>query len=273
MPNLRILYQNHADTAGIFSTSEVGALKTENLKNDRKSSVHRCDGNLVQIYMSWPAPVSIGAVSLPACNLEAGANVNVRLYTGAGWTTQILDLSRQVGYAPGLVGVAPGARSANHFALGGETRHTVWLGQNYTGILGCIIFLQDVANTSGFLDSSRLVVSPYWEAPKNPGYGGSAGVVDTSKAERTDSGDVCISRGAVYRTMSLKLDEFPEANRAELLRIVTSAAGKNLLYSLFPENASASLEHDHTIYGRRASGAFSMDFYNSYSTPLEIEGW
>lgn len=35
----------------------------------------------------------------------------------------------------------------------------------------------------------------------------------------------------------------------------------------------ASAEHDHMIYGRRASGAFRFDYFDGFSLPIEIEGW
>lgn len=35
----------------------------------------------------------------------------------------------------------------------------------------------------------------------------------------------------------------------------------------------ASAEQDHMIYGKRASAPFSFDYFNSFSTRVEVEGW
>ena len=38
-------------------------------------------------------------------------------------------------------------------------------------------------------------------------------------------------------------------------------------------SGDASAEQDHMIYGKRANGAFSFDYFNGFSLPIEIEGW
>ena len=48
---------------------------------------------------------------------------------------------------------------------------------------------------------------------------------------------------------------------------------KPLMFSLFPENADPLIEQDHMIYGRVANlEAVAIPYYETYSTPFEIEG-
>jgi hypothetical protein len=74
--------------------------------------------------------------------------------------------------------------------------------------------------------------------------------------------------------MSLDLDWLTEAKRAELAKIFRSVGSHTSLFiSLFPGDSSPSAEQDHMIYGKRSASAFALDFYDAYSTRIEIEGW
>lgn len=89
MPNLRIIYDNIADTATITATSTSGSLSTSNLKKDIKGLVHRSIGNSVTYTLVWASARTIGGVALPATNLSATATIEVRLYSNSAATSLI----------------------------------------------------------------------------------------------------------------------------------------------------------------------------------------
>jgi hypothetical protein len=150
----------------------------------------------------------------------------------------------------------------------------VWLPVQPENIKRCVISLVDTDNLSGHIDCSRVIVGPYYEAERNPSYGGSIGTTDMTKTLRTDSGDSVVNRGAMYQTMSLSMADMSEEGRAALAKILRSAGSyKNLFFSLLPENENASAEQDFMIYGKRANGPFTFDYFNGFSTRFEIEGW
>ncbi len=275
MPNLRVIYLNAADSSTLSASTTAGSLAASLMLNDRKVSAHRSTGTSAVYTLTWATDQAVGAVALPATNLTSTATIRVQLYSDTAGSTQIADSGTKVAAGASNLGLhGKTSITASDFAFGGATKAAVWFTTQPTNVRRVVITLTDASNPAGFIDCSRIVAGPYWEAVKNPGYGGAAGVSDLTKVDRTESGDLVISRGPMFQTMSLKLDELSETKRAEFFKIVRSAGSyKNLFFSLLPDNASGSAEQDHMIYGRRANSAFAMDYYGAYSTQLEIEGW
>ena len=276
MPNLRILYNNALPGATLTASTTSGALAASNLLTDVKAAVHRSTGTSVTYTMTWSAAQTVGAVALPATNLTSASTISVQLYSDAAATTRIAD-SGTVSACPssqlGMFGWGS-AIDANAFAHGGASKTAVWFATQYSTVRCCIVTLTDASNPAGYIDCARLVIGPYWEAPYNPKYGATAGSIDLTKSDRSQAGDLLIVRGAQYQTMSLDLALLNEVKRAELAKIIRSVGSHtNLFISLLPGHAEASAEQDHMIYGRRSSGVFTFDFFNAFSTRLEIEGW
>lgn len=275
MPNLRIIHDNAAHrVSALTASTTAGALTASNLLTDVKTQVHRSTDTSVTYTATWTNLESLGGLALPATNLTSAATIRVRLYSDSAGTTLIAD-SGTISACPsahlGLHGWS-GVINANAFPYGGASKVAVWFNSHWNA-RRCVVDLVDTSNPAGYIDCARLVVGPYWEAPINPKYGASAGVVDTTEASRSEAGDQLVVRGAVYERMALELADLKETHRPQLAKILrSSGAFRNMFFSLLP-GAGAALEQDHMIYGRRPSSPFRMDFYDSYSTSMEIEGW
>lgn len=277
MPNIRILYDNVVATAALTASTTAGALAASNLLTDVKSAVHRSTGTSVIYTMTWSTVQTVGAVALPATNLTASATIRVQLYSDTSGAALIADSGTMAACPSPMLGLFGWGSSinANAFAHGGASKAAVWFSTQLSTVRRCVITLTDTGNPAGYIDCARLVVGPYWEAIYNPNYGVTAGSIDMTTVERSQSGDQLTVRGAQYQTMSLDLAWLDEVNRAELAKIIRSAGGHtNLFISLLPGDENASAEQDHMIYGKRStSGVFTFDFYNAFSTRVEMEGW
>ena len=276
MPNLRILYDNVIAKAALTASTTAGALAASNLLTDVKSAVHRSTGTSVTYTMTWSAVQTVGAVALPATNLTSTATIRVQLYSDTAGVTQIADSGTVSACPSGQLGLFGWGSSinANAFAHGGASKTAVWFSTQLSTVLRCVITLTDTGNPAGYIDCARLVLGPYWEAPYNPKYGAAAGTQDLTKVDRSDGGDQLTVRGPQYQTMSLDLALLTEAKRAELAKIIRSVGSHTSVFlSLLPGNAAASAEQDHMIYGKRTNSPFTFDFFNSYSTKIEVEGW
>lgn len=275
MPNLRILHDNALSrTATLTANTTSGSLVAANMQTEVKTAVHRTTGTTAAYTMTWTNLESIGGVALPATNLTSSATIRVRLYSDTVGTTQIADsgtISACPSNALGLHGWT-GAINANAFPYGGASKVAVWFSTHYNA-RRCVIDVVDTTNPAGYIDCARVVVGPYWEAPVNAKYGVTSSPVDMSSTSRSESGDQFTRRGAMYETLSLSLQELPEASRSTLLKILRSVGSyRNIFVSLLP-GAGAQVEQDYMIYGKRSSSPISYDFFNTFSNQLEIEGW
>lgn len=276
MPNLRIIHDNAADRAtSLAASTTAGTLVAANMQNDRKGRVHRSTGTSVTYTLTWTDGESIGAAGLPATNLTADATVRMRLYSDVAGLTQIAD--------SGVVYACPGQAlglwdwtqplNANAFAYGGASKSAVWFADHYFA-RRCVIDLVDAGNPAGYIDCARLVIGAWWSPQYNAPYGWQVSSEDSSRSNRTHAGDNPSDRGFQVDKMSLDLKHMKEADRARLMQIVRNiGASRNVFLSLLPANASPVAEQDHMIYGKRANAGLSIDFFNAYSSRLELEGW
>jgi hypothetical protein len=275
MPNLRVIYDNVADGCTVTASSTAGALVAANMLADSKTAVHRSVGFSVTYSMVWAAYQSVGAVALPATNLTKDATVRVRVYSGSTEGTLLVDSGVVGACASKTLGLHGWGYpvNANAFPFGGASKTAVWLPRQPANVRRCVVDIFDTSNPAGYIDCARIVAGPYWEALHNPDYGVTSGTADLSKVQRYDSGDTAALRGACYQTMALSLADIPATQRAELNKILRSAGShKNLFISLLP-GIGGDTEQDHMIYGKRASSPFTFDFFNSFSTRIEVEGW
>lgn len=275
MSNLRIIYDNVANSSTLSASTTAGSLVAANMLNDSKVVVHRSTGPSVVYTMTWASAQTVGAVALPATNLTSAATIRVQLYSDTAGTTQIADSGTVAACPSSTLGLHGwGANiDANAFAFGGSSKSAVWMATQHSTVRRCVITLSDATNPAGFIDCSRIVLGPYWESERNPGYGAQAGVQDMSRTQRTEAGDALVVRGAQYQTMSLSLADMTETSRAAFTKIVRSAGSyKNLFISLLP-GVGSTAEQDHMIYGKRSNGGFTFDYFNGFSTRVEIEGW
>jgi hypothetical protein len=163
--------------------------------------------------------------------------------------------------------------NVNAFAFGGMTKSALWF-DNQVGWCAARSSRSPTGNDAGYIDTARIGMGTYWEAPYNPDSVDSM-IVDTTQNVRNDAGDNMSDRGTQHDHMTLSLRGLSTTDRATLMRIARHN-GKflPLFISVFPENDDPVLEQDHMIYGKFSIDAgVPEDFYLNYLHKREVEGW
>ena len=267
--NLRIIYNNVADSAtSIVASSTAGTTTTANLKKDTKALVWRSVGTTATLTVTLPTAQIVGGVILPFCNLSSTATVRVQLNTGLD-TGNVLAAPYQTlgafdwGFVP--LGV-------NYYTQGGYTYGRVWFAATSATII--TITITDTANTSGYIELSRLVVGSYWSPKYNTGYGMSVVSNDTSNSNRTESGDLVGNLGVRFSSMKFDLNWLTPSDRLQLTTLLRkTGTNKPLFISLFPNNSEEwSKEQMYQVYGKLPQTSdVSHPMFGIYSSQIEIE--
>lgn len=274
MQNLKIIFDNVADSATVTASSTSASLVASNMQSDIKSKVHRSTGLSVTYTLTWTKDVSIGGVALPATNLSGDSTVRIRLYNAAN---AVIADSATVPAAPGLnLGLWNWSQpiNANTFAYGGVAKVSHFF-ENHYQARKCVIDLVDTAaNLAGYIDCSRLVVGAYWSPSINADWGASVSIVDTSTTERSEAGDLISDRGILHDRLTFDLGALKEVDRANLMLLIRkSGTARNIFINLLPGDESSIAEQDFMIYGKRANSNVRYDFVNRFSSSFEVEGW
>jgi hypothetical protein len=276
MPNLRIIHDNAADRATtLAASSTAGAYAVSRVQNDYKGQWHRSTDTSVTYTLTWDDGEQIGGLGLPASNLSADATARVRLYSDVAGANLIAD--------SGAVYACPGEElglwnwsqpiNGNAFAYGGLAKSAVWFEEQYFA-KRCVIDLVDALNPAGYIDCARLVLGPYWQPQNNHDYGFVITAVDTSEAQRNDAGDNLSDAGTAHDELTFDLKYMPEADRAELMRILRRVGtSRNIFVSLLPNFSSPVAEQDHMGYFKRDNEGVTGEFYRSYSNRWTLKGW
>lgn len=274
MPNLRIIYDNAADRAVLAASSQAGALGPVNLQREGKHDVLRSIGLALTITAIWPTYEIVGCVALPFCNLTPTATIRVRGYVEPDDNVPDFDTGAVPACEYASVGMWDwGALplGVNAFSYGGGTYARCWF--QMVDVKKLIIELDDPDNPAGYIEAARLVTGPYWSPEVNASYGAGVTSVDTSTLNRDGAGGQTVARGAMYRKLSLALDNMTPLDRAEVWRIVRgNGLSRPLLVSLYPDDEDGQLEQAHQVYGRLASNAaITTPYYQAYATNIDIE--
>lgn len=275
MANLRVVYENAADSATLSASTTAGSLAASNLLTDIKSEVWRSTGPTATLTATWAAGELVGMVAFPFCSLSSGATIRVRAYTNMADATPVLDTGVQMAAeAPpfDVWGWGSEPLGVNAYAYGGAAYGCVWL-NTIVAVKKIVIDIDDSSNPLGYIECSRLVTGSYWEPVYNAEYGVEVGAGDLSKHERSDAGDLRTDRGAIYKTMSLDLNYMPAADRNAMWRILRGNGMSRPVYlSLVPKAQDAFEEQMFQIYGKLSrTSAMKYQFMNQYSSTLEIE--
>lgn len=273
---LRVVYDNAADRSTL-SVTGAPQLPVGNLLTNNKNETYRSAATVLSVTFTatWFSPEAIGCVALAFCNLSATATMRVRLYSDMACTTQLLDSGTVLcsqGAGSKVVGLSA-SQSASAYSYGGGTNGTVWV-QKTSGVYGIKIDLNDSANLQGYLEAARLVLGDYFSPMYQAEYGATLALEDTTANFRTDAGNLLSDVGTRNKKLSLTLSFMMPTDRAALWDLV-KYVGKSqpVFLSLFPGNADAKLESNHTIYGKFTSvSVIAASQYNIYSAPLELEG-
>lgn len=279
-PRMRVVYQNVADLAQVQASTAYAAFPAENLLNDTKSKPHRSTGPRVVYTLTWPAGQYVGCVALPATNLTSGATIRVKLFSDEEGTVLLGDSGTLQASPSQTSGIHGWGRPIDYtaFSQGGASKVAVWFRRQRANVRSCTVTVEDPFNPAGFIDCSRLVVGPFWEADRNPGYGAQAGTVDSCRTQRGASGDLWAAMGAQAEEMSVSLTDMGEASRATLWKVLRSAARfRNVFISLFPDYegtlAAQALSNSGPlapVVGRYVSDGYVAPGYVQGPAPDEI---
>lgn len=268
--NLRVIYKNLADSAtSITSTpSAYGVTSTDNLKKDTKYLVCRTEGKTVTFVVTLSTSSIVGGVILPFCNLTGSATINVTLDTG--YTTGPILACPYTNLGVWDWGALP--LGTNAYSYGGGTYARVWFPQTSCSTL--TITITDTANTSNYLEFSRLVVGAYWSPKYNTSFGMTSGTTDLSTNTRLESGDLSSNNGVKFNTITFDLKWLDPTDRSQLTSIFKSnGITKPLLISLFPDSSEDwAKEQTYQIYGKLPQiSNITHTLFGIYSSQIEIE--
>lgn len=275
MANLRIIYDNAIDRATLSASSTAGSLAVSNLLTDIKSAVWRATGISATLTATWSAAEIVSGVVLPFTNLTPAATIRVRGYTNIADATPAFDTGTIAACAATTIGPwgwASGTVGANSFAYGGGAYARAWIGAP-AAVKKITIDLVDAANPAGYVEAGRLVAGAYWSPVWNFDYGTSVTMVDSSKQQRSDAGDLLTDIGTRHRKQNLSLSTMPEADRAALWDIARgNGLARPMLISGYPNDASPHLEQTHQIYCKLTSmPSLAAPYFAYFSGQLEIE--
>ena len=276
--NLRVIYQNVADTSTITASTTAGVTAAVNLKKDAKSLIWRSTGTSATLTVAFGASRTIRGVILPFTNLTSTATINVTCTGGSTTST-------------GTILAAPYAQTdswdstylpigANSYAYGSGTYARVWFASAQT-CTGITITLTDTSNTAGYIEASRLIIGDYWSPTFNTSFGLISAPKSLSTSNRTESGDLVTNRGIQYNTMSFDLAWLNPSDRTIFSKIIKSnGINKGLFISLFPNNGTSAVdatidynkEQTYQIYGKLSSlSDISHPMYTMYTAKVDIE--
>lgn len=271
MPNVRIIYDNVANSASITASTTATGFSVANLKNDQKSSVHRSSSSNVTYTLTWTTAVQIQAVALPATNLVSGDQIRVQLYTETADATAVAD-SGTLAACTGKSQLLPdGTTIFNYvsFSRGTATKTSVWFSQTYT-IKKMIITI----TSTNTVDCARIVCGKYWESIRQVSNGISLGVEDNSEITYTRGGDMYVDTKHIKDTMNFELSMINDTDRLALLNIMRKYGIATPVYvCVFPDNTNPEITQNYSIYGRLQPSSINYMIFNNYSTSLNIISW
>lgn len=273
MANLRVVYDNAADRATITASSTAGNLVASNLKSDYKSEVWRSTATAAQLTIIYPTAEMIGMVALAFATLSSAATFRVRGYALTSSPSPLYDVTGNACPSVEFDTLAWGLDplGANAYSYGGATYGIKWVPLN--NVQKIVLDIVD-STPLGYIEASRLITGTYWTPDYQAEQGAEVGVVDTTKNERTDAGDLRSDRGTVHKTLSFDLNFLTNNDRNKLFNILRGNGMFRPLYvSLVPESSlDVTGEQIFQIYGKLSkSGAMKYQILNQFSSTLEIE--
>ena len=253
MANLRIIYNNVADSATISASTTASGLAS-NMQNTQKTSVHRSSSTSTVTYtLTWSTAQNINCVALPATNLVNGDLISVKLYetsTGdaSGPIVQDIDQPACTGRIMLLQNGNTTSTSAD-FGYGGATKTSIWFTQTYQARVLQITLTRSTLVQQ--IDCARIVCGQYWEASRQVTKGIDVGTEDQSEIITTRSGNTYVDRKTISDTLSFNLDYINDLDRRTFLQLLRSWGKNGLIYvCLFPDNSNTEYTQAYSIYGR-----------------------
>jgi hypothetical protein len=305
--NLRLIYQNIADSSTLATSSVAGSgTPVSNLTKDPKSLVFRSASSgttsiKLNIVLTFTSKTLGGASSgigliLANTNLTSAATIRIRGFTGTAPTTG--TGTNPTATTPGTtmfdsgstpilcnpyqsIGLSNWNTDDFYTVTSSTTTYTdrkvysrVWVPINTP--VTCTSVLVEIIDTNinQYIEASRIIFGNYWSPKYNTSYGMSAGTTDLSTSVRTEAGDLITSNAPKFNTLSFDLKWLTSSDRAVLNKVVRLlGAQKPLFVSLFPDNsADWEKEQLYQIYGKIPNiPGIDHSIFEMYSSQLELE--
>lgn len=264
------IYASTADARAVLSGPAASAHPVSNLLRD-DHRVWRAAGSNATLTLTWPAAEWVSGIALVRHNLTVHASWRI---TGSldGVPTLLQDWA-SAAPAQGLGqlawGVEPvGVNAATSMAAPLASVHLV----EPVLVDSLVIELEDVGNTSGYLQAGRLIAGLHWSPAVGTVYGVQMRRATTGKRQDTDSGQVTISRGVRYRELVFQIPALTAAERTQMWTHIESIADdRPVLVALFPSAANPALDALHAVYGWwPAQQGAAYGAFDRFSTDVTI---
>lgn len=248
-----------------------------NLLTDYKSEVWRSATSTTSpvtatITIQWPTAELAGMLALAFASLTSAATFRVRAYAVATDTAPTVDKTEYACSSSAFEELGWGSEplGVNAYSYGGGTYGVIWFPVgSYQKI---VLDITDI-NPLGYIEASRLICGTYWSPANNAEYGAQITIIDGSKNERTDAGDLRTDRGTVHKTLQFDLVAMNTGDRNSLMNILRGNGKFRPIYvSLIPEADNPTDEQVYQVYGKMSNQAsIKFQFLNQFNTSLEIE--
>lgn len=272
MANLRILYNNVADSATITASTTASGFAASNVQNAQKTSVHRSTGTTVTYTLNWASPQKINGIALPATNLANNDGIEVKAYDNN--SNLITTIASTYACRDRIPLLQSGATTTDYtqFSFGGATKTSIWF-PTWPGDTSRL----EIKLTSGTvsqIDCARIVCGEYWEPTRQVDKGIELGFTDQSEVITTRSGNTYVDRKPITETMNFQLQYLSESDRQQFMKIMRSWGSTGLIYvCVFPDNTNPELTQAYSIYGRLQANALQYQFFNYYSSSVQLNSW
>lgn len=286
MAKLRILYNNLVKSTTLTASSSASAaLAIANVQNDTKTSIWRSgvSGTASStISMAFSTAQSVSCIAMPFCNFKTTKRADITLYSDTAYVTPITAASStnyQIvrGATLGDFTWSQNTLGVNAFSYGLIPYGSWYTPDGLSHSVGSIkIILYDTDITAPAAEIGMLLAGQYQSPAVNFDTNPEFGLVDTTKQERTDAGNIIVNRGTLSKNIAMTLSYIQGTgsglDKNMLLGIQAfNGLSKPIFASLFPEDADADKEQMYQIYGfMKQLNPFGQQYNDIYSTSIDI---
>jgi hypothetical protein len=264
------IYASTADARAALSGPAASAHPVGSLLRD-DHRVWRAAGSAATLTLTWPASEWISGIALVRHNLTVHARWRLTGWLSGAvvWSQAWAPAAPAQGLGQLAWGVEPvGVNAATSMAA---PMASAWLVEPVL-LDRLVIELDDIGNTSGYLQAARLIAGMHWSPEVGTVYGAQMRRATAGKRADTDSGQVLTSRGARYRELVFQMPALTSAERTQMWTHIESIADdKPVLVALFPSAANPAMDALHAVYGWwPAQQGAAYDAFDRFSTDVTI---
>lgn len=273
MSNLKILYNNVADSATISASTTAGSLAASNLLTDIKSDVWRSTSTSATITLTWAASQLLSGVVFPFCNLTSTSTFRIKVYTNVADASPVVDTGAVLACANSPLGLWSWGSvplGVNAYSYGGASYGVGWF--TPTSCKKITIDIVDTLNPSGYIEASRVVTGSVFTPENDAELNVDFWIDDRSVEARSGGGDLRMDIGTSSKGIKFNLSNMNPSDRLTVASILKGNGKYKPLYvSLFPSDADPAKEQQYQIYGK-LSGSLSIGHsnWNLFGCPVEI---